>query len=86
MTVLGFCHAWHGFAMLGRERFALLGRDFGGVAMGMIWGLWFGKTRFGLLEYVRAASGTIPIARISKYVIERMMAKCKLNQQITRHF
>ena len=32
----------------------------------------------GLLECVRAASGIIPIASISKYVIERTMAKCKL--------
>ena len=38
------------FAMLGRERFAMLGRDIGGVAMGMIPGLWFGRTRCGLLE------------------------------------
>ena len=28
----------------------------------------------------------IPIACISKYVIERTMAKCKLYQQIKRHF
>ena len=66
---------WQGFAMLGRERFAMLGRDFGSDAMGMIRGLWFGKTRFGLLECVRAASGIIPIACISKYVIERTRAK-----------
>ena len=31
-------------------------------------------------------NGIIPIACISKYVIERTMAKCKLYQQIKRHF
>ena len=67
-----------GFVMLGRERFAMFGRDFGVYAMGMLRGLWFGKIRFRLLECERAASGIIPIARISKYVIERTMAKCKL--------
>ena len=35
----------------------------------------------GLLECVRAASGIIPIACISKYVIERTRAKCKLYQR-----
>ena len=77
-SVFPCCHGlsfWHGFAMLGREQLAMLGRDFGGVAMGMIPGLWSGKTRLGLLECVRATSGIIPIAFISKYVIERTMAK-----------
>ena len=75
-----FCHAWQGtvcHAWQGPRRWRN-GDDSGFV----VWedSLWAPGVCEG------SEWNHIPIACISKYVIERTMAKCKLYQQITRHF